>query len=573
MPVIITKDNKEYHLVPAPLVSFSRQTYNNVGRPGFGADYSISLQGTLIPTHGNPYYSTNDGSAGISESGWTQTPDIEPEEITEVSGLDRLNATIRKQELIRSLFSNPVESGIAKPIKVQIKGWDVAGVADPDSGLYFYGFVDDISFDADGRWSNPCSYTVNLRTSNFIDSANDVFESGYNEVNQSGYMISSLTENFDIQEDGRRTLTWNKTQIGNKKYTLDHVDKVYTINRSITAVGSPVYDDEGGYLNNISPWQQASGFVHEYLNIGSGVLNGFNSIKTSGVNLAILGNYNVADFLYQESIDKEAGTYSLTETFTLYSGISPVLETVTINNDIGENGSNTVNVQGTIQGLNTINGFDSTGNAYNNALAYWTGVIDTGIPAQAYYYARGALTGIQWLHPQPLSRSIASDFSAGTISYTYNFDDRPPNIIPGSISESIQVNDTYPGEIFSVTPVIGRSQPVLQYLNSRSEYKRSLSINVTMGKLPTISENDINKDGLLVDNIRDSIQQLYITQKPSINEDQNEALNEIFQAMNPVNDPNFTVANGKCFHSAPTENWDARTRNYSYNIEWTYERA
>jgi hypothetical protein len=386
-------------------------------------------------------------------------------------------------------------------------------------------------------------------------------------------MISSLTENFDIQEDGRRTLTWNKTQIGNKKYTLDHVDKVYTINRSITAVGSPVYDDEGGYLNNISPWQQASGFVHEYLNIGSGVLNGFNSIKTSGVNLAILGNYNVADFLYQESIDKEAGTYSLTETFALYSGISPVLETVTINNDIGENGSNTVNVQGTIQGLNTINGFDSTGNAYNNALAYWTGVIDTGIPAQAYYYARGALTGIQWLHPQPLSRSIASDFSAGTISYTYNFDDRPPNIIPGSISESIQVNDTYPGEIFSVTPVIGRSQPVLQYLNSRSEYKRSLSINVTMGKLPTIIENDINKDGLLVDNIRDSIQQLYITQKPSINEDQNEALNEIFQAMNPVNDPNFTVANGKCFHSAPTENWDARTRNYSYNIEWTYERA
>lgn len=574
MPVIITKDNKEYYLVPAPLVSFSRQTYNNVGRPGFGADYSVSLQGTLIQTHGNPYYSTSDGSASLSESGWTNTPEVEPDEITEVSGIDRLNATIRKQELIRSLFSNPVVSGIAKPIKVQIRGWDAGGgAADPGSGLYFHGFVDDISFDSDGRWANPGSYTVNMRTSNFINSANEVFESGYNEITQSGYMISSLSENFDIQEDGRKTLTWDKTQAGNKKYTLDYVDKVYTVNRSITAVGSPVYDDDGGYLDDISPWQQASGFVHEYLNIGSGVLNSFHSIKTSGVNLAIGGDYNLADFIYQESIDKEAGTYSLTETFVLYSGISPVIETVTVNHDIGENGSNTINVQGTIQGLNTVNGFDASGNAYNNALAYWTGVVDTGVPSTAYHYARGALTGIQWLHPNPLSRSIANDFAAGTISYTYNFDDRPPNIVPGSISESIQVSDTYPGEIFSVTPVIGRSQPILQYLNSRSEYKRSLSINVTMGQLAGINENNISNGGVLLSNIRTTLQQLYINNKPSISAAQNTALNEIFQAMNPVNDPHFSVANGRCYHSAPNESWDARTRNYSYSIEWTYERT
>ena len=179
-------------------------------------------------------------------------------------------------------------------------------------------------------------------------------------------------------------------------------------------------------------------------------------------------------------------------------------------------------------------------------------------------------------HPKPLTRSVARNFSAGTISYTYNFDDRPPNLIPGSISESIQVNDTYPGEIFSVTPVIGRSQPVLQYLNSRSEYKRSLSINVTMGK-PTGyawgTEPGANVDisGRITGNHDNILKSLMLHQKPSISN--SFELNYIYQAANPVNDPYFTVVGGKCFHSAPTESWDAKTRNYTYNIEWTYERA
>ena len=575
MPVIVTKDNTEYSLVPAPLVSFSKQTYNNVGRPGFGADYTVSLQGTLVQTHGNPYYSTGSGNASLSEDVWTLTSEVEPEEIAEVSGIDRLNATIRKQELIRSLFTNPMISGTAQPIKIQIKGWNESD-SDPGSGIYFYGFVDDISFDSDGRWANPGSYNINLRTSSFLSSANDSFPDNYNENNPSGYAISSLTENFDIQEDGRRTMTWNTAEISSKKYTLDYTDKVYSINRSITAVGSPVYDETGGYRNGFAPWQQASGFVHDYLDIGSGVLNSFPDLKTNAISKS---GYNVSNFVYQESIDKEAGTYSINETFILYSGISPVLENVTINHDVGENGSNTITVQGNIEGLNTSGGFESSLNHYNNAYSYWTGVIDTGIPSQAYFYARGALTGIQWLHPQHLSKSVASDFSAGTISYNYSFDDRPPNIVPGSISESIQVNDTYPGEIFSVTPVIGRSQPVLQYLNSRSEYKRSLSINVTMGPNygsgsgNSVDEDDIDSNGVLYTGIRNSLQKMYLNHKPSVSLAEKTALNEIFQAMNPVNDPNFTVANGKCFHSAPTESWDARTRNYTYNVEWTYERT
>lgn len=591
MPVIVTKGTQDYYLVPAPLVTFNKQVYNNVGRPGFGSDFSVSLQGTLIQTHGNPYYTS--GSGSLSTDAWTKTAQVETNEIQDVSGLSRLDATIIKQELIRNLFSNPVISGEAAPLKITVRGWDAAsnnegGSPTANSGISFYGFVDDISFDSDGRWANPGSYTVNLRGVNFIKSANSsTFQNGYNEniPSGSGYFISSLTDNIDIQEDGRTTLVFKNVGGGfDQKQELDRASKVYTINRSITAVGSPVYNESGSYLNNLRPWQQASGFLHSYLKLGSGTSGTLSNIQSKHQAISMIGSgYNVSNLVYQESIDREAGTYSITETFILYSGGYPVIETITINQDFGENDTRAISVQGTIQGLNTCSGFVSSGNAYQNAWSYFTGVIDTGVPATPFYYARGLMRGIAdnnranpswvpWLHPRPLTRSVASDFGAGTVSYTYNYDDRPANIVPGSISESIQINDTYPGELFSVTPVIGRSQPVLQYLNSRSEYKRTLSISITMAQTGDPSNYGVNNFGEipLSTNRRFLLQRILLNEKPSIS--QTAALNDIFQAANPVNDPYFSVAEGKCFHSAPTENWDPRTRNYSYNIEWTYER-
>ena len=558
MPVIITKDSVDYNLIPAPLVSFSKQVYNNLGRPGFGADFSVSLQGTLIPTHGNPY------SSGLSTEDWTTTRQVEEGEIQTLDATQHLDVTIKKQEHIRKLFSNTTVSGEAKPIKVTIRGWD--DDTNVGSGLSFYGFVDDISFDSDSRWVNPTTYTVNLRNASFLTSANEeLFPDYYNE-NTSGWMISSLTENFDIQEDGRLTIDFN--DMANDRATIKTLGKIYTITRSITAVGSPVYNDNGEYLNGLSPWQQASGFIYEYLMPEqSGTFPSGRLLPASG--------YNEANAIFQESVDKEAGSYSLNKTSTFYSGNHPIIESITINQDIGENESNSISVQGTIQGLNTVSGLHSSGNAFLNAEAYWTGVVDTGV-SNAYYYARGILPeNKSWLHPRPLSKSVGRDFNAGTISYTYNFDDRPPNVVSGSISESIQISDTYPGEIFSVTPVIGRSQPVLQYLNSRSEYKRNLSINIVMGQ-PTgyawnhILGNNVNNSGLITSNQTSILSQLFLTQKPSISN--TSELNYIYQAANPVNDPNINIVDGKCFHSSPSESWDARTRNYTYSIEWTYER-
>lgn len=555
MPVIINKNGTDYYLVPAPLVSFSKNITNNVGRPGIGADYSLTLQGKLIQTHGNPYYAS--GIAGLSTSSWTTTSTVESNEITDVDGEDRLDATIKKQEKIRSLFSNPVVSGVAKPIKMTIKGWDTNY---DGSGIQVQAFVDNITFDSDGNWANPGSYTISLRNATFLTSANSGEFSANNDEHETPYRISSLSESFDVQEESQKTITFNDT------YNFDHVNKVYTVNRAVNAVGAPNYDSNGSYVSGLAPWQQASGYIYSYLGLGSGQIP---LIKTKAVGL--LGTkYNSASVLYQESVDKEGGSYSLNETYLLYSGVSPVIETITINEDINESELKTVTVQGTIQGLNTISGFETSGNAYANADVYFSG-ISTGVPPLAYYYALNT-TNSSWLHPRQLTRSVSRDFAAGTIAYSYSFDSRPPNIIPGSISESISINDTYPGEIISITPVIGRSQPVIQYLNSRSEYKRSLSITAVMGAMTqNWSSSGVNSSGVLTSSAQSVVQGWLLSQKPSITN--SGELNTIYQAANPANDPNFTIANGKCFHLAPNESWDARTRNYTYNVEWVYERT
>lgn len=576
MPVTITRGTGNaalsYSLVPAPLVSFNKQIFNNIGRPSFGSDYSISLEGTLIQTHGNPVYVSGAGGtiAGTGES-WTQTPTIEVDdtgngkEVQPVGTNDLLAATISKQEYIRWLFSAPSVSGVQQPLKIKIDGWGGS-----EEAIEFYGYAEDISFPSEGRWALPTTYNVNLKAASFVNSANNIFEPGYTEHSGIKYAISSLTDNFDIQEDGRFIASYSDINAQGSK-TLTNLTKVFSVSRSITAVGMPVYDTNGAYRDGLEPWQQASGYIYEY-------------IQPQNTGLTPSGKYNPAGFneaglSFQETIDREGGTYTLTKNYTLYSGEHPVVDSITIDKQVGENHSHTIVVQGNIQGLNTIPGVSVSGNAYINALHYYTGVLEsdggTGIP-NAYYFARTLLgSGNQyWLHPKPLSKSAASDFSAGTISYSYTFDDRPPNIVEGSISESIQIADTYPGEIFSVTPVIGRSQPVLQYLNSRSEYKRSLNINITMGPIGTgfnpVLGSQVDNNGKITNLHRNYLQSMFFSQKPSIS---NKAdLEYIYQAANPQNDPNITIAPGKCYHSAPTESWDARTRTYSYSIEWTYER-
>ena len=178
-----------------------------------------------------------------------------------------------------------------------------------------------------------------------------------------------------------------------------------------------------------------------------------------------------------------------------------------------------------------------------------------------------------WLHPEYLSKSEGVNPKQGAISYSYTYSDRPPSIINNSIREDINVSDVYPGQIFSSVPVIGRNQPVLQFLNSRTGYKRTLSLNIQM---KPFSHNWLADSGAIIsaggfwnNASSSSISNWTLTNKPSVLS--TTEFTKIFDAVNPAND--VGVVSGRVFYSAPNESWNPRTGTYTYSITWDYEKS
>jgi len=89
--------------------------------------------------------------------------------------------------------------------------------------------------------------------------------------------------------------------------------------------------------------------------------------------------------------------------------------------------------------------------------------------------------GYKWgikLNPKATSSSISMQPATGIITYDLSFDNRKTNYIPYALSENIDINDTYPGQVFGSTQVIGRATgPVLQNIGTQTQWERSLSIS------------------------------------------------------------------------------------------------
>ena len=613
-------------LVPAPLVSFDKTYLSSSNGKTIGAEYSISLAGTLLPNKGNPVvdsgtFESEFIEAGTPSTNWvgTKSPDDDPNHQLDVD--DSLLSIMSKQEEIRKLFS------IGQAVKVEILDLNLR---DGGRGIKFVGNVQSIQFAQDGKWVLPCPYTISLTTNNFLESVDGGDFTAHHSEDEFKYFVREASETWEIGESDQQYYRGD-----NSKTTI----KAYNISHNVSAVGQSVYTDTGvfdvagdkpqttkgrydaPYVSGLAPWQQASGYVYEVLqastgNFPGGVFDLNNGTFAFGDTFFAndgTDQYILTDRTLTENIDIRDGNYSVSENFVAipsgdFNDGRPIIHSNNVSIAPGEDGLSQISIDGVIRGLNTIQ-FENSGdmghtlyptrhedNSFRNANEYYNDYVlgriagGTSLSSRVYHLALRA-SELDWLHPKAKSSSKGLNFSEGTISYSFSYDDRPPNIIQGSVSEDISVNDTHPGQIFATIPVIGRNQPVLQYLNSRSEYKRSLSINVQM---PKFTPNWIQETGDIISasgywNAAQGVQSIAITdkdtndslnwwlysQKPSItNQDD---FQKIFDAANPANEiltNGYTneVINGRCFHSPPTESWNPRTGQYSYSIEWTFER-
>lgn len=493
MPVKIN----DVQLAPAPIVTFGKTFVNTIGSGVIGSEYTITLNGKLIAYKGNP--EANGTNPTVILSSGAEYGDFNPDNDLINSSLPAsgyLTSIMKKQEQLRRLFSSGVAVGSG--VKVDIVGFN------EDKGIRAYCDIESIEFDDESRWTNVCGYTVNLKTNRFIESSNGIFSPDKTEDNFT-YYISEADNSWSINEGDTYTASTGNMLAQNKTYTITH---------NASAVGQRTY--VSGVL--VNPLVQASGYVHNVIGLGgSGIPQNFHSLPA---NLTLCGRK------ISEEVNPFTGSYSVSEEFTYLPSGQLATETVQISIENDLSSLTRVSINGSITGFNSSGVVDRSANKYENAANYWTAV-------SGAIYSRAVSAYDSTINPIPLSKSVGKNPQEGTITYTFSYDNRPANFIANALTEDIQIVDTYPGQNINVVPVIGRSQPVIQYVNSRSEYKRSLSITANMPATTGVV-------------------------KPSLQD-----LTTIFDFYKPVGT--------RVYYGPPSENWNPKTGQYSYSIEWTFE--
>jgi hypothetical protein len=528
-----------------------------------------------------------------------------------------MQSIIYKQNTLRELFAldgqlielSPIsnDDSVDAPPKVS----DPENRVDQDDApiLKFYPQVQSVSFE-EGIYVNTCKYTVVLKADVLLDKDNKVFTDGsLNSTNSSvsgyfqtqlsgiyGFGAERLTENQLRQQFGGFiedfSESWSlEAEDGNGNTTnRGNVTKAWRLTRNTSATGRTHY----GVLGNetgvrTDAWVEARNYLYKnvlYGTIYQGYASGnwqkypnyYEHSFASGL-FSLSNRYKGYNHSITENIDRVAGSYSVSETWLLSQEDAYENYKMSISSSLGGPFVN-VSIDGAIKGLSlivpsgtvyggesnlTADPFPATFNdyrqpatppntAYQNALNKYYSVSNFGrfgLISDIYKRANASVGAN--LNSQPKSISLGLNEFTGEITYNVEFDNRPLNLISGVLTENISVNDTYPGDVFAMIPVIGRATgPILQYIGGRTEYKRDVGIEFV------VDYTDIPYG---LDRTR------YLLSKPSLNEPIRSQINNVIATLSPANEPGIR----KYFLNPPSESWNPKEGRYSLNLSWVYE--
>ena len=564
---------------PTPFVSISYSAQRNkIGT--FGGTYDITLTGTIIDDEGSPIYVENT----VQPTGTFVHLYTRPS--GQIVPFDqKLRSILQKQNALRELFALDGQKIEILPISVDSANTNSGGSDQPI--ITCYPTVQSINFE-EGIYVNTCRYTITLRTDVLLDEQNKVFVDGslgstfatggadadtnfYNSnvrktqtdlINEFGGFIEDFTENWSIEVDDQNAVT-NTTSNNIGIASI----RTYRLTRNISATGKVMYAPSGASneVHRYEGWQQAKNFIKKKIAKSSNGYDEYPSLDIEQVfakdflNISqAFGGYNHSR---TESIDKTNGQYSLVDTWLLSSGTAYENYNMSISSSL-DAPLISVSIQGSIKGLSSVpssgslyGGTGPTGiSPYQNALAKYREISNNGqYGLTSSLYKRADNSVAPALNAQPKSLSLGVNEFTGEITYNIEFNNRPMNYISGVLSENISINDTYPGDIFAVIPVLGRQTgPILQYIGGRTEYQRSVGIEFV-----------VDYTDLPYGRNRNS----FVLSKPSLNEPVRTQINELISALSPANEPGIR----KYFLSPPSESWNPKDGRYSISLNWTYE--
>jgi len=573
MPIKVRYDNdpaQECMIRPTPFVQISENiNKNKVGN--FGVTYSIVLTGTMLPDEGTPF--AVDPANGALLEIFGDAEDLLGDQIgpfgqfdnKPISQRDRpprqkvtkpASAILSKQRALRALFARDGQTLIITDI------FDNAPAT-----IYCNPRVVSVDF-TEGQYVTRCDYTINLEADVLLrgDVEPDaLIDQGYTQVSgqlqprinfsyddfvaQSGLFIEDFSEDWSLEaEDGGESV------LNPRQYRISH---------NLSATGKKHYGHNGE--EEKEAWEQARDFVQARMSnsVSGSYPNVAGLIGSGTVNL--VDSYQGYNHIRTEQINVAQGSYAVTENWVLSSGTSTETYNATTSTSTSDPFVK-VDINGTIKGLSQINpsGFylsdvdieevNQASGAFANARKKYNEVSNSGkfgLTSDLFKRADNLVSVA--LNSQPTSVSIATNEFTGDLTYSLSFNNRPTNIISGVLSETISVNDTYPGDVFAVIPVLGRrTGPVLQYIGGRTEYRRDISLNLVMDytKVPYGS----GRNTLLL-------------KKPSLVEPTASQIATLLKELSPAGEPGIR----KYFISPPSESWNPKDGTYSFNVSFTYE--
>lgn len=339
--------------------------------------------------------------------------------------------------------------------------------------------VQSISFqESPDNWVFTCPYSVVLEFDNEPHDVNTNYVpvSGENIGTAAALMppyISDETDSWSFEFD---------QQIA--KYDLnisgspDVNNSIIRATHDVSAIGKSHYD--GPQLTGtmaLKAWEWAKSYVGTKLNqspfipLASGLLN----INT--------GSWGIYDHFRVQRVSETEGSFGISETYVLSSDTNGVIEDFNV--EVRTNLTDvftSVNIQGTIQGLESRTygleptGFTISTTKFANATGYFNNIKD-GILIFPRAQSIVASDGVN-LNSEPLTKIVGKSPTKGTVTYQYEFNNRPSNCIAGAKQESIQISDENPSDVFSKIVVMGRAQgPILQSFNTVTEFRRTVSID------------------------------------------------------------------------------------------------
>ncbi len=324
------------------------------------------------------------------------------------------------------------------------------------TGLLVFPIVEDISF-AEGTWLYTSPFNISLRVPELVQGSG-------------GSYISSFTEEWSVQLDDNAKWSWN---LPNGSGTDQNTNRLL-LTHNVNAVGITHFNTTG----RVKGLDEAKVYVNARLGIdnayitNSGVYN-FNAIL-----------FSAYDHVRSITANETNNSYGVNESWLVQqTGLAPgtAVEDFTISlRKSADNSLNTVSIEGTIQGVESRDAsFSILTTKYESASGTW-GIVKDRLLGRANLLL-DTISTTRDVNIIPLSQVIGHNPNTGSISYSYEFNDRPSNCITGALFETITIIDNNPTDVFAKQVILGKSSgPILQDLSTVTESTRELNIEAVM---------------------------------------------------------------------------------------------